>query len=230
MEREMAVAITGSSLASFDGNGGSNAMALTLDKISQRLTRSDAKAVYNTLRRDLVLPFCYYNFDRADLAPHLEPIIREPDDLKVAAETIKTLVDAGTPVPVRYVYDRFQIPAPQEGDQVLAPIRAGLQMATRERRARLASGDTPADNPGFVNGALFTDELLETSVHRAVRIMQDELELVLAAVEQAEDYPTLRRNLQSLFADLDPTALTELTEHALLLADLGGRAAVAEDA
>lgn len=230
MEREMAVAVTGSPLSSFDGSGGSNAMALTLDKISQRLTRSDARAVYNTLRRDLVVPFCYYNFDRGDLAPRLEPVIKEPDDLRVAAETIKTLVEAGTPIPVGYVRERFRIPAPQEGEDVLAPLRAGLQASARERRVRLASGDAAASSPGFVSGAIFADELLETSAQRAARIIQDDLERVLAAVQQAEDYPTLRRNLQALFADLDPAALAELTQRALLLADLGGRAAVAEDA
>lgn len=230
MEREMAVAVTGSPLSSFDGAGGSNAMALTLDKISQRLTRADAKAVYATLRRDLVVPFCHYNFERADLAPRLEPILREPDDLRSAAETIKTLVEAGTPIPTWYVHERFQIPAPQPEDAVLEPMRSQLRAGARARRVRLASGDAPGQAKGFVSGSLFADELIATSTARAAAVLQADLEQILQTITESRDYPTLRQRLEALYADLDPSALAELLENARVLANLAGRAAVQEDA
>jgi phage gp29-like protein len=229
IEREMAVAVTGSPLSSFDGAGGSNAMALTLDKISQRLTRSDAKAVYATLRRDLLVPFCHYNFDRADLTPVVEPIIREPEDLRTAAETVKTLVEAGAPIPTWYIHERFQIPAPQPEDEVLDPMRNQLRMASRGRRVRLASGEPVEQARGFVNGMLFVDELIPSATKQAAAIMQADLEQILQVIEQSPDYPTLRRKLVTLYADLDAGALAELLENALVLANLAGRAAVRED-
>ncbi|ADD28724.1 DUF935 domain-containing protein [Meiothermus ruber] len=229
MEREMAVAVTGSPLSSFDGAGGSNAMALTLDKISQRLTRSDAKAVYATLRRDLLVPFCHYNFDRADLTPVVEPIIREPEDLRTAAETVKTLVEAGAPIPVSYIQKRFQIPAPQPEDEILDPMRNQLRMASRGRRVKLASGEPLEQARGFVNGMLFVDELIPSATKQAAAIMQADLEQILQVIEQSPDYPTLRRKLEALYADLEPGALAELLENALVLANLAGRVAVRED-
>lgn len=229
MEREMAVAVTGSPLSSFDGAGGSNAMARTLDKISQRLTRSDAKAVYATLRRDLLVPFCHYNFDRADLAPAVEPIVREPEDLRTAAETVKALVEAGTPIPTWYIHERFQIPAPQPEDEVLDPMRNQLRLASRGRRVKLASGEPAERARGFVNGRLFVDELIPSAVKQAAAVMQADLEQVVQVIEQSPDYPTLRRKLETLYADLDAGALAELLENALILANLAGRAAVRED-
>ncbi|ADH63787.1 protein of unknown function DUF935 [Allomeiothermus silvanus DSM 9946] len=224
MEREMAVAITGSPLSSFDGSGGSNAMALTLDKISQRLTRSDAKAVYSTLRRDLVVPFCHYNFDRADLAPRLEPILREPEDLKVAAETIKTLVDAGAPIPLRYIHDRFQIPVPQADEPVLAPSRAGVT----GRGVRLASGDARGAR-GFINGQLYVDGLDEVARAEAAPILNDLIERIAAMANRHHSYSDLREALVREYPSLAKPVLAELIEGSLVLAELAGRAAVDED-
>jgi len=230
MEREMAVAVTGTSLSSFDGSGGSNAMALTLDKISQRLTRSDARAVWATLRRDLIVPYCYYNFDRADLAPRIEPIIKEPEDLRTAAETIRTLVEAGTPIPVRYVHERFQIPTPQDGEELLAPLRAGLQAASKQRRLRLASGDNPQRASGFVNGQLYVDRLTETSIERAQAVLGKQIREILQAVAEAEgDYDRLRDLLIQRFAGHQPDALAEVIENGIMLSNLAGRLAVQED-
>jgi phage gp29-like protein len=231
IEREMAVAVTGTALSSFDGSGGSNAMALTLDKISQRLTRSDARALWATLRRDLVVPYCYYNFDRADLAPQIEPIIKEPEDLKVAAETIKTLAEAGTPIPVSYVYERFQIPVPQEGEPLLDTMRTGLQQAARQRRLRLASGDELRAASGFINGQIYADGVADAGIGHAYRLLGEQIEGVLQAVAEAEgDYGRLRDLLIQRYAALRPDALAEVIEGALVLSQLAGRLAVQEDA
>jgi phage gp29-like protein len=225
LERGMAVAVTGSPLSSFDGSGGSNAMAATLDKVSLRLTRADAKALALTLYKWLIVPFVVANYGDAALAPQYKPTIREPEDLKVAAETIKTLVDAGTRIPASYVYDKFSIPSPDDGEEVLGQMQRNLA----NRRLRLASGDSPTQASGFVDGAFYADGLAETGVRRAAAIMEGDLERVLEAVAAAPDYPTLRRTLIELYKDLDSTALAELMQRSLLMASLGGRAAVQDD-
>jgi phage gp29-like protein len=233
MEREMAVAVLGQALASFDGEGGSNALAVTLDRVRVDLKRADTKALARTLRRDLIIPFCHYNGFNAALAPFYEAEVEEPEDLKAASEVVKTLADAGLRIPTAWAYDKFAIPAPQEGEEVLgAPPQTDVGALAASRRQRglwLASGDSLASAPGFVNGMLYVDALAETGARRAGEVLATDLDRILQAIRGASGYAEARQRLAELYQDMSPVELSELTQRLLLMGELAGQAAVRED-
>jgi phage gp29-like protein len=231
-EREMSTAVLGTAMTSFSGEGGSNAMVSTLNDVRIDLLKADVKALAKTIRRDLFIPFVHFNFGNAELAPKYTALVTEPEDQQKAANTVKTLKEAGLRIPASWAYSKFGIPVPQEGEEVLGadptPLAPGLRQPVRSasRIPRLASGDQAS---GFLNGQLYVDALEDGFRREGAGVLRDSLGMILDAVGLARDYDELRHLLAERFPGLDPTSFAGLLENALVLADLAGQAAVRED-
>ena len=104
------------------------------------LTETDALALDETLTQQLLEPIILLNKGPNTPAPHWHSLFAEPEDLPELATTIKTLVDAGQPIPQSWVREKFNIPEPEGDEPVLEP-RAGGGMFSNEispRRTRRA--------------------------------------------------------------------------------------------
>lgn len=166
IQHEMSVAILGQGLANFDGNGGSNALARTLDRIRGDIKEADAKALSVTLYRDLITPFCVYNGIAKEYIPKYEPILEEPDDLDKIASYIERLSRAGVQIPARWAMEKFGMPTDEldrEAEELpndSPPEAIGEPLAASSNsRAVLASGDAPEAWEGFVEGNAYLDRL-----------------------------------------------------------------------
>lgn len=94
----------------------------------------------------------------------------------------------------------------------------------------LASGDSPADAPGFVAGQLWIDELGDDGIKRAAAAFSPDLAAVKAIIDGSDSFDEVRSKLHKLYREaLPPAALTRLLEKAIILGDLAGRWSVTED-
>jgi len=94
----------------------------------------------------------------------------------------------------------------------------------------LASGDTVEAAPGFVEGQLYTDAVVDSATEAGKVELESTITQVAAAVDAATSYEDLRTRLRELYPKLDPTNLSELVYRAMLLGELAGRHAVNRDA
>ncbi len=117
--REMTLAILGQTLTSGGEQGGSYALGLVHNMVRRDLVESDALALEDTLTRQLLSPIARLNLGPSAPTPRWHFVIEQPQDLSQLAATIKTLADAGLPIPRRWVYSRFGIPEPAPGEEVL---------------------------------------------------------------------------------------------------------------
>lgn len=125
---EMSKAILGQTLTSEVGDTGSYAASKTHAGVRQDLLEADCKALAQVFLRDVIRPLCYFNFGETKRLPYLKFHYEPPEDLKASAETYSILIkDMSLPIAADHVYDKFGIPKPQEGQEILKPPAAWPQ-------------------------------------------------------------------------------------------------------
>ncbi|HEV8246691.1 MAG TPA: hypothetical protein VGP93_13025, partial [Polyangiaceae bacterium] len=100
----------------------------------------------------------------------------------------------------------------------------------RAHRGELASGFLAAKASGFLNGQLYADQVVDEATAQGIETVGITTEAILEELDAARDYDDLRDRLRKRYATLDPAALSQLTYRAMVMVELGGRAAVNEDA
>lgn len=94
----------------------------------------------------------------------------------------------------------------------------------------LASGDSPADAPGFVAGQLWVDALGDDGIARTAKALQPDLAAVKAVIDNSESFDEVRTKLLKLYRGmLNPESTMRLLERAMILGEIAGRWSVSED-
>lgn len=229
-DEQISKAVLGQTLTS-DSGGGSYAQSKTHNDVRKDLNIADCKALASTLRRDLIRPLCLFNFGEERRIPHIRFDCEEAEDLEQAANVLATLIDrAGLRVPTSYLYKKFSIPEPEEGEEIaepragagagMLPFRAGAP-ASRIALRRAAPGD-----PGTQQ---HIDRLANAAIQRGAASWRRAFEPVLEVVRQAQSLEELKDRLDSeegaaeLLMLMDTTDVEELLQRTMLLADLEGR-------
>lgn len=217
-DKAITVSILGQNLTT-QVEGGSLAAAHVHENVRLDLIRSDTESLSTALREQVVTWWAEFNLGDRALAPWPRWQAEPPGDLLQQSETYLKLSQA--------------LPSLMAAGIEIAPIleQYGLATASQQRgMIRLASGDRPSRAQGFVRGQLYADAVTDQAEERGRELLRPDLITLLGIVERGGDYETLRRQIIDAYAGMQPEALAELLEKALILADLAGRAAVLEDA
>jgi hypothetical protein len=83
--------------------------------------------------------------------------------------------------------------------------------------------------PAAKRAQAYVADVASVARDRAAKALRPDLQRVLAAIDGAGTYDEMRDALAKAFAELDPHDLADVTEHALVLAQLVGRHAILED-
>ncbi len=238
--KEISKAILGQTLTTDTQGKGSYALGQVHNEVRYDILRHDARLISNTLQQDLIRPICLLNFGRGDKLPYFRLTVRKPEDLKYEAETLKTLTESGfTQIPTWWIREKFNIPAPQEGDETLADLIRGAQSAqNRSRGLNLYQGigqghisqnrRTRGENSTTSRGRFTPEqEEIERLADQGLENVREELrkneEMVLRAIRESNSLDELNSKLSALLAGMDSSAMTEWLHRCMLNADLFGR-------
>lgn len=120
-DEQISKAVLGQTLTS-DSGGGSYAQSKTHDEVRHDLTVADAKALSMTIRRDIIGPLVEYNYGPGVGIPLFEIDCGDPDDLVQAAQIYVELgTRLGLPIAEDFLYKKFNIPKPEEGQELIRP-------------------------------------------------------------------------------------------------------------
>lgn len=231
-DEQISKAILGQTLTS-DSGGGSYAQSKTHNEVRHDLTVADCKALAATLRRYLIRPLVLYNFGEDKRIPYLRYDCEEAGDLKETAEIIGTLIEkTGLKVPTSYLYKKFSIPKPEDGEEVATPSFGGAGTGSlpfkREptpgaRQISLKDGDPP---PGTQQRV---DLLADAAVRKSAGAFKKAFAPVLKLVEKAGSLEELRDMMEDdeavaeLYDAMDVSDVEELLQRVMTYADLEGR-------
>ncbi len=129
-DRAISKAVLGQTLTTEQGTVGSQALGNVHDQVRFDLLEADAKALGQTLTRDLVRPLVDFNFGPQASYPAFAFQVEAPEDLVALGQVVGQVVGMGAKVPAAWVHERFGIPQAKEGEEVLTPPSAGAAGVT----------------------------------------------------------------------------------------------------
>ena len=227
-DEQISKAILGQTLTS-DSGGGSYAQSKTHNEVRHDLTVADCKSLAATLRRDLIRPLVLFNFGEEMRIPRIRFDCEEDEDLMQTANVVGTLVEkTGLPVPLSYLYKKFSIPEPEDGEAIATPSYAQqaagpvLPFKAQPRRYVALKGGGPGTQEHI-------DRVTAAALKRGAKSWRKAFAPVLALLEQAESLEQLRDTLEDedavaeLYASMDVSEVEDLLQKVMTLADLEGR-------
>ena len=225
---EMSKAILGQTLTSEVGDSGSYAASKTHDGVRQDLLEADCKALAQVILRDVIRPLCYFNFGESKRLPYLKFHYEPPEDLKASAETYSILIkDMNLPIAADHVYDKFGIPKPQQGQELLKPqaVQPQEPVMFKARHEGLLAN---AARPGTSEHQKALDALADNSLKEGIPSFVKMFETIMELMNTTESLEELKEKLPEAYAKMDTTELEDLLQRAMFVADLLGRSS--EDA
>jgi phage gp29-like protein len=186
------------------------------------LLKSDARQLSGTLSRDLTRPLIDLNMGPVDRYPKVKVIIEEPEDMKELADNTKTLHDMGLPISKLWLYKKFNIPEPEQGEAVLG---ASTQPPAGTRP--VATGKTAANAQQAGNAVNISDNPSDIAAERMVSASDpaigDWLTTIESMLANAESLPQFREMLLAAFSNLPDAKLAGVLEQGSIAIQAAGR-------
>lgn len=221
-DEQISKAVLGQTLTSDSGSSGSFAQSKTHNEVRHDLTSADCKALASTLKRDLIKPLVRYNFGNVGI-PTIRFDCKEAEDLKAESEILDNLVNKiGLKISSSYAYKKFNIPQPEDGDELLGAV-------SKEERGPLGLGLKALKEDIPVQKQEEIDKIVEKSVEMGTPLLQKIFEPIMDLVNGSESLEELAENLKDkdfiikLFEQMDVTDFEELLQRAMMAADIAGR-------
>jgi len=225
-DEQVSKAVLGQTLTS-DSGGGSFAQSKTHNEVRHDLTVADCKALAATLRRDLIRPLCIFNFGEDKRIPYLRFDCEESEDLEQTANILGTLIEkTGLKVPTSYIYKKFSIPKPEDGEEIATPSFAQRGFMGDMPLKQL---DLKAPTSTPIGTQEHIDKLADAAVKRNAGSFKKAFGPVLKIIENAGSLEELRdmmeddKQVADLFDRMDVSQVEELLQKVMLYANLEGR-------
>lgn len=216
-DKQISKGVLGQTMTADDGASLSQAQVHQIVRLD--IMTADARALSNTLQRELVKPFLDLNHGPGSY-PRISVVVPKPDNTSALVDALQKLVPLGLSVEQSVIRDKLGIPDPDAGADVLkAPAMAPQPAFNRALNAEAAAVDaTPV--------SVMTEALAD----QAGAHWQAILDRVHDLVASAPDLPTLRESLLALYADLPHDQLGEVMGMAMAAAELAGRYDIEQEA
>lgn len=222
-DEQMSKAIVGQTLTS--DSGGSYAQSRTHNDVRQDLTEADCKAVMDTVRRDLIRPLVEFNFGYGAHIPYFVLNSADTDDLKETAEIISTLAMTGLEIPKPWLYKKFNIPAPEEGEETIgkAPAVSGQPGMGMLQPMKLKADARDADTQAVL------DQMETAAMSQSKEFFRQMVAPVLELVGNCDSLAALQDSLQDekalrkLYESMDVKEFDRLVEKVMYVSNMLGR-------
>lgn len=227
MNAQISKAVLGQTLTTEIGDKGSYAASQTHDDVRSDILKADADALAEVLNATVIRWLVDYNFPDVAGYPKLWYHTVEEQDLKPLAERDKILVkDIGLRVGEQYFYNAYNLPRPEEGDELVAPpqpMGPGFKepnQKSKGKRQKEYQEETLDDGQDDV------DRLIDRAVREGAPLFREMLETVGKAAEEAGSIGILSGDIPELLDRIPSAALADHLAQNLLAADMIGRGSV----
>ncbi|CFB66662.1 DUF935 domain-containing protein [Yersinia enterocolitica] len=189
-------AVLGQTMTTDDGS--SQSQANVHNQVRMDIARWDARQLENTLNEFLVRPFIMLNYGPQDNYPNVCLRINEPENLKALVDALIPLIDRGMKVQASVLRDKFGLPEPEAGSDILQPTSslnssAGMFTALNHENIALNRQSAPDD----------IDSLTQEGISDWQRVGSAFTNPVLALASDATSYEDFLARLPELQASLD---------------------------
>ena len=123
MQYSIARRILGQTLTSFGGEGGKGTQALgkVHQDVKEERSIALAKSLMAIINQQLISRLVLWNFGPQCPMPTWKIDVKDRSDRDQTQRTLEGAQRMGVPIPVKFLQDEFDIPAPQDGEAVAVP-------------------------------------------------------------------------------------------------------------
>ena len=194
---------------------------------------ADAKALGVTVRDDIIRPLVEYNFGPDANVPFIRFNSDEKEDQKEEVDTYRTLAcDIGLKIPASHVYKKFNIPEPEDGEEVLQP-----NMVTRTHILGEPSEgmdqegqEQMKDDQDAAPEQLHLDEMTDLSEKMAASLigkmwepLKDFVDSFDGDISQLQEAMKDPSTLEKLYEQMESPEFTDLLHQTIYLSSVIGR-------
>jgi len=217
MDKQMSKAVLGQT-ASTEGTPGKLGSEDSQEEVRQDILKADADLLSEVFNVTLIPWIVDYNFPGVTDYPKFWIRTKEEGDLKPLAERDKIIAgDLRVPVGVKYFYDTYGIPAPEEGEDIVEPGIRGAGESENRRAGEFA------ENAGDLSPAETLNALGEKALSDADADLYETMAPVRDLLLSVNSLAEFKKRLLEVNNNMDASAMGELMQRALVLADLSGR-------
>jgi len=212
-DKQMSKAIVGQTMSADDG--ASLAQAKVHNEVRLDLLEADAKAESNTLNRMFVRPFCDLNFAPGRPYPRLIIDVPQPENLELLIEAVTSLVPLGLRIEQSVIRDKFGLPEPAEGAEIL-----GVQAAAPAPVATALNREQPATQAEVAD---IVDNQVVTLESAAAAPMEDMVGAIKELLDTASSLEEFRDRLIEAYPAMSADQLADAMADGMMAASLAGR-------
>jgi phage gp29-like protein len=210
-DKQISKAVVGQTMSADDG--ASLAQAKVHNEVRLDLLDADAKAESNTLNRMFVRPFCDLNFAPGRKYPRLVIDVPKPENLELLIKAVQVFVPLGLRVEQSVIRDKFGLPEPAEGAEIMGTAKAPA-VATAANREQSASA-TPL--PDVV------DNQVNTLAAAAAAPMDDMVDAIRELLDSASSLEDFRDRLIEAYPNMTSGQLANAMADGMTAASMAGR-------
>lgn len=215
-------AILGQTLTTDVNNSGSRALGEVHNQVRTDLRDADALALAKTLRQQLLRPLVIFNFGSDAPVPWFKFAIDPEKDLKEKGETYDRVMGWGVPITMAHIYETFDIPAPEPGDEV---VMGGAGQAELNRLPRMELNSAGQASPA----QQAVDDLAEDALEWAEGAADGMAETLHASIRAADSFDGLLGLALHDYKNMNPADLAGPLRLALIAAEINGHLAAGGD-
>lgn len=216
-DKQISKGVLGQTMTADDGASLSQAQVHQIVRLD--IMTADARALSNTLQRELVKPFLDLNHGPGSY-PRISVVVPKPDNTSALVDALQKLVPLGLSVEQSVIRDKLGIPDPDAGADVLKPAATPVPPAINRA---LNTESTASD-------ATPTGAMTDAAAEQAAAPWSAILDRVHELVASASDMDTLRESLLAAYADLPHDQLGEVLAMGMAAAELAGRYDIEQEA
>ncbi len=215
---EMSKAVLGQTMTTEQGENGARSLGEVHQGAEDSINIDDCEQISKSIRRDLIRPLVGFNFGWDAKLPRFRFKYEKPEDKNSAADLYGKHLDNGAQISVKHYREKFDLPVPDEGDELMVPQR---DAGPGEKPFEAKAGRIVFTNRN-VKGD--DDDHLGSLVEQAVsRAKHDPLvDPILKLLDESKSLLEFKENLLDAFKDMDDLALGDLIQQAMEIAYLTG--------
>jgi len=210
IDTQISKAVIGQTMTS--DSGSSRAQAEVHDIVRKDIAENDSIQLVNTINKDLITPYIINNYGVQKRYPKIISKPEKQEDLNVLTNALTKLVPLGLKVQESVIRDRFNIPDPDPGADIL------FQQQQEKTQVKKALNRSTPFNVDYIVNVL--EKNSDPEIRTWINTLQDKLQ---NSVDLSEFQNFL--NNES-FNQLSTTKLKDDLTQGMILADLIGRSEV----
>lgn len=189
LDEQVSKAVLGQTMTS--DNGSSQSQAEIHNEVRHDIARADARQVSATLTEQIAVPLIELNHGVQARYPRIEIVVEEAEDLDLILKHTATLAERGLKVRAQEVRAKLGYSDPEDDDEVIGgtPTAAAQTALARLMSTTAAAIPEPRDEIDDLTAELMDDWR---------PVMDETLDPILAAIEEADGFEDMLAKLSAL--------------------------------